>query len=145
MILKVLNVLEYGSISPNRTLNVIVEFCNLKFLSIRSNVKRVASAALYKWFAILSQVRRADRKGQSRKIRAEWPSSVWATYFCRYSISGVDWTTLLFSAGVLPGTENCINIRKELRFLNQSNTYLRGRKNFFRVRKQKGKQDPSKN
>ena len=79
VILKVLNVLEYGSISPNRTLNVIVEFCNLKFLSIRSNVKKVASSALYKWFAILSQVRRADRKGQSRKIRAEWSSSLWAT------------------------------------------------------------------
>ena len=47
MILKVLNVLEYRSISPNRTLKMIVEFCNLKFLSIRSNVKRVASSALY--------------------------------------------------------------------------------------------------
>jgi len=97
VILKVLNVLEYGSISPNRTLNMIFEFCNLKFLSIRSNVKRVASSALYKWFAILSQVRRADRKGQSRKIRAEWPSSVWATYFCWYSISGVDNDVSVFS------------------------------------------------
>ena len=59
MILKVLNVLEYGSISPNRTLKMIVEFCNLKFLSIRSNVKRVNSSALYKWRARLSEVIRA--------------------------------------------------------------------------------------
>ena len=55
---------------------MIVEFCNLKFLSIRSNVKRVASSALYKWFAILSRVRRADRKvleqkDESRMIRAD--------------------------------------------------------------------------
>ena len=52
---------------------MIVEFCNLKFLSIQSNVKRVAtySSALYKWLARLSQVSRADRKGQSRRIRAE--------------------------------------------------------------------------
>ena len=55
---------------------MIVEFCNLKFLSIRSNVKRVDSSALYKWFAILSRVRRADRKvleqkDQSRIIRAD--------------------------------------------------------------------------
>ena len=55
---------------------MIVEFCNLKFLGIRSNVKRVASSALYKWFAILSRVRRADRKvleqkDESRMIRAD--------------------------------------------------------------------------
>ena len=71
MIVKVLNVLKHGSISPNRTLKIIVEFCNLKFLSIQSNVKKVASSALYKWLARLSQVSRADRKGQRGRIRAE--------------------------------------------------------------------------
>ena len=76
VIVKVLNVLNYGSISPNRTFKMIFEFCNLKFLRIRSNVKRVDSSALYKWFAILSRVRRADRKvleqkDESRMIRAD--------------------------------------------------------------------------
>ena len=55
---------------------MIVEFCNLEFLSMRCSIKRAASSALYKWFAILSQVRRADRKvleqkDQSRMIRAD--------------------------------------------------------------------------
>ena len=69
--LKVFSALKYDFISPNRTLKMIVWFCNLNFLSIRSNVKRVAGSALYKWLARLSQVSRADRKGQSRTIRAE--------------------------------------------------------------------------
>ena len=76
---------------------MIVEFCNLKFLSIQSNVKRVAtySSALYKWLARLSQVSRADRKGQSRMIRAEWSEQIKKATLTKFSVSYSILSTLI--------------------------------------------------
>ena len=130
MILKVLNVLEYGSISPNRTLKMIVEFRNLKFLSIRSNVKRVANSALYKWLARLSQVIRAlYQKDYANQV----PCELFIFVDTQYPV--FERTTFPFSACVLPGRENCIS-KKGCEFLNQSNIYLRGRKSFLHVQRE---------
>ena len=68
---------------------MIVWFCNLKFLSIRSNVKRVDYLKLAEQIGKV-RAERLEQNDQSRSKRLCSLSSVWAIHFCRYSLSGVD-------------------------------------------------------
>ena len=68
---------------------MIVWFCNLKFLSIRSNVKRVDCLKLAEQIGKV-RAERLEQNDQSRSKRLCSLSSVWAIHFCRYSLSGVD-------------------------------------------------------
>ena len=68
---------------------MIVWFCNLKFLSIRSNVKRVDYLKLAEQIGKV-RAERLEQNDQSRSKRLCSLSSVSAIHFCRYSLSGVD-------------------------------------------------------